>query len=69
MSEPTKVIPSSFSLRPNNSAVNLSVISRIDNESSTEPVPIMFKYKRYFILCGFTTHYLSIVFRLYVNPS
>ena len=69
MSEPTKVIPSSFSLRPNNSAVNLSVISRIDKESSTEPVPIMFKYKRYFILCGFTTHYLSIVFRLYVNPS
>ena len=53
MSEPTKVIPSSFSLRPNNSAVNLSVISRIDKESSTEPVPIMFKYKRYFILCGF----------------
>ena len=66
MLSPTSMIPFSFSLRPNNSAVKASVISRIDKESSTEPVPIMFKYKRYFILCGFTTHYLSIVFRLYV---
>ena len=61
MLSPTSMIPSSFSLRPNNSAVKASVISRIDKESSTEPVPFMFKYNRYFVFCGCTTHCLSTV--------
>ena len=68
MLSPTNMMPSSFSLRPNNSDVKASVISKIDNESSTEPVPVVFKYSRYSILYGYTVHYLSIVLRLYVYP-
>ena len=49
MSEPTKVIPSSFSLRPNTEFNTVSGTSRTDKLSSTEPVPIMFIYQRYLI--------------------